>query len=94
MKFISLKPSTKPDKKFMITFLEPDKTIHFGYKNSSTYLDHHDKTKRLNYLKRHFQNEDWNNPLTAGSLSAYLLWGHSTNLNTNLNYFLRHFKIQ
>ena len=49
MKFISLKKSNKPNKKLVITFSEPDLTIHFGSKNSSTFLDHYDKVKRSNY---------------------------------------------
>ena len=44
MFFVSLKPSTRPDKKFMITFDQPKKTVHFGSRNSKTYLD--TKTKR------------------------------------------------
>jgi hypothetical protein len=92
MKFISLKPSTRPEKRFMITFSEPKKTIHFGAKNGSTYLDHKDKTKRKNYLARHKVREDWS-AVNAGSLSAELLWGSSTDINNNLNDYLRKFKI-
>ena len=92
MRFESLVKSTRPDKKYMITFSEPNKTIHFGSKNSKTFLDHKDETKRINYLKRHFQNENWNNPLTAGALSAYLLW-LTPDLDYNLKYFLDSFKI-
>jgi hypothetical protein len=73
-------------------FLKLKKTIHFGAKNGSTYIDHHDKIKRENYLKRHIVNEDWNS-INAGSLSAILLWGKSTNLNDNLNEYLKKFKI-
>ena len=93
MKFISLKHSTKPNKKYVIEFSEPKKTIHFGSKNSSTYLDHKDKTKRENYLKRHKVNENWDE-VNAGSLSAFLLWGASTDLNKNLNAYLKKFAIQ
>ena len=93
MRFVSLEPSTRPDKKYMIKFDEPKKVIHFGSKNSRTYLDHKDKKKRLNYLRRHSVNENWDNPLTAGALSAYLLWGFSTYLHKNLEYFLRYFNI-
>jgi hypothetical protein len=85
MKFVSLKPSSRDNKRYEIIFSEPKKTIHFGAKNGSTYIDHHDKIKRDNYLKRHIVN--------AGSLSAILLWGKSTNLNNNLNEYLRKFKI-
>ncbi len=90
MKFLSLEKSQKPDKKYVIKFTNPDKTIHFGSKKSSTYLDHHDKTKRENYILRHKVREDWTK-INAGSLSRYLLWGDSTNLQTNLNAYLRKF---
>ena len=93
MRFISLEKSNKPDKKLVITFSDPKLTIHFGSKNSSTYLDHHDKTKRSNYLKRHMVNEDWEH-VNAGSLSAYLLWGPTTDLNTNLTEYLNKFNIR
>ena len=92
MKFISLKKSNKPNKKLVITFTEPDLTIHFGSKNSSTFLDHYDKVKRSNYLKRHKVNEDWNQ-INAGSLSAYILWGNSSDMYSNLINYLDKFNI-
>ena len=92
MKFISLEKSNKPNKKLVIKFSEPDLTIHFGSKYSSTYLDHHDKVKRSNYLKRHKVNENWNQ-VNAGSLSAYILWGPSTDLYENLFNYLDKFNI-
>ena len=92
MKFISLKKSNKPNKKLVITFSEPNLTIHFGSKNSSTFLDHHDKVKRSNYLKRHKVNEDWNQ-VNAGSLSAYILWGDSSDMYANLISYLDKFNI-
>ena len=92
MKFISLEKSNKPNKKLVIKFSDPNLTIHFGSKYSSTYLDHHDKVKRSNYLKRHKVNEDWNK-VNAGSLSAYILWGPSTDLYENLFNYLDKFNI-
>ena len=92
MKFISLEKSNKPNKKLVIKFSDPNLTIHFGSKNSLTYLDHHDKHKRSNYLKRHIVNEDWEN-VNAGSLAAHLLWGHTTDLKTNLLNYLNKFEI-
>ncbi len=93
MKFETIKQSTRKNKKFMIIFSNPKKTIHFGSKNSKTYLDHRDKKKRENYILRHKVNENWNDPLTAGTLSFYLLWGSSPDLYTNLQTYLNHFKI-
>ncbi len=92
MKFISLEKSNKPNKKLVIKFSEPNRTIHFGSKYSSTYLDHPDQHKRSNYLKRHMVNEDWGN-VNAGSLSAYILWGSTTDLKTNLLNYLDLFDI-
>ena len=92
MRFISLDKSNKPNKKLVITFSEPNLTIHFGSKNSSTFLDHYDKTKRSNYLKRHKVNENWDQ-VNAGSLSAYILWGSSTDKNSNLLNYLDRFNI-
>ena len=92
MRFISLNKSNKPNKKLVITFSEPNLTIHFGSKNSSTFLDHHDKVKRSNYLKRHRVNEDWNQ-INAGSLSAYILWGSSSDMYSNLINYLDKFNI-
>jgi hypothetical protein len=92
MRFISLDKSNKPNKKLVITFSEPNLTIHFGSKNSSTFLDHYDKTKRSNYLKRHKVNENWDQ-VNAGSLSAYILWGSLTDMYTNLLNYLDKFNI-
>ena len=93
MKLISLEKSNKPNKKLVIKFSEPNLTIHFGSKNSSTFFDHHDKVKRSNYLKRHIVNEDWEH-VNAGSLSRYLLWGPSTDINENLMTYLAKFDIR
>ena len=92
MRFVSLELSERPNKKYVIKFKEPNKTVHFGSKNSSTYLDHHDKVKRQNYLLRHSVNEDWDS-INAGSLSAIILWGKTTDLNKNLKYYLNKFNI-
>ena len=92
MRFISLEQSPRPTKKYVINFKEPNKTVHFGSKNSSTYLDHQDKVKRQNYLLRHSVNEDWES-INAGSLSAIILWGKTTDLNKNLKYYLNKFNI-
>ena len=92
MRFISLEKSNKPTKKLVIKFSDPNLTIHFGSKNSSTFLDHHDKLKRSNYLKRHKVNENWNQ-VNAGSLSAYILWGDSSDMYANLINYLDKFNI-
>jgi hypothetical protein len=69
------------------------KKVHFGAKSSSTYLDHHDEAKRKAYIARHKVNEDFNKPMTAGSLSFHLLWGKTTSLRENIAYFRKKFNL-
>ena len=93
--FIRLDVSDRPSKKYVFIFRDGNKIkkIHFGSRNSQTYLNHHDKLKRNNYLRRHQAlGEDWD-AINAGSLSAFLLWGDSTDLKTNLYNYLNHFSI-
>ena len=92
MKFESLTPSTRTNKRFRIEFSHPKKIIHFGQRGSHTYIDHQDDLKRENYLKRHMVNEDWSE-VNPGSLSAFLLWGASSDLRTNLISYLRKYGI-
>ena len=71
--------------------LDDHNYIDFGYCGGICYLDHHDKVKRENYLKRHAKNENWNNPMSRGALSKWLLWGNSTSLNENIKEFKQKF---
>jgi hypothetical protein len=92
MKFESLTQSPRKSKRFRIEFSHPKKIIHFGQRGGSTYIDHQNDLKRENYLKRHMVNEDWSE-VNAGSLSAFLLWGASPDLKTNLTSYLRKYGI-
>lgn len=74
--------STRKDKRLEAIFKDGS-SIHFGAKNGSTYIDHGDKKKRENYIKRHKVNEDWDT-VNAGSLSRFILWGDSNNIGKNI----------
>lgn len=52
--------------------------IHFGQEGGQTYIDHKDEKKKRDYIARHFINEDWTNPKTAGALSRFILWNKKT----------------
>ena len=93
MRFAGLFTSPRLGKKYMIRFEDPDRVIHFGSDVSKTFLDHGDKIKRENYIKRHETNEDWSK-VNAGSLSRFLLWGNSTSLRENLDDYLIKFNIK
>jgi len=93
MKIKSITESKQKGKKYVIKFSNPTKTVHFGSEGSSTYIDHKDKTKRDNYMARHGVNEDWSDPMSAGALSLYLLWGPYTTLDENINFYKEMFLI-
>jgi hypothetical protein len=87
-----IQKSTRAGKRFMATYAN-GKVVHFGQANGMAYIDHGDKVKRENYLLRHKKRENWNDPFSAGSLSRYLLWGDSTDLETNHQAFMKKFPI-
>tara|TARA_R100000231_G_scaffold138781_1_gene118016 strand:- start:1834 stop:2130 length:297 start_codon:yes stop_codon:yes gene_type:complete len=76
--------SDRADKRFVAVFRDKDgnkvKTTHFGLKrpNIGTFIDHKDEELKTNYLKRHKPRENWEQFMTAGSLSRYILWNKPT----------------
>ena len=94
---IKLISSNRKDKKYTMIYYNNNKIfkrVHFGSKGSSTYLDHKDKVKRTNYIKRHQKNENWSNPYSAGALSRYILWGAYTTLSKALKSFSNRFNFK
>lgn len=74
-----------------------NKTVYFGGKGYGDYTIYN-KTKgkvyadmkKKNYLARHRKNENWENPITAGSLSRYILWNKRT-LKASIEDYIRRF---
>lgn len=93
---ISIKKSSKKEKKLMATFYNcetnREKTIHFGNSDYSDYTIHKDPERKYRYLTRHSTHEDWNNPMTAGSLSRYILW-NKTSIKASISDFKKRFKL-
>ena len=50
-----------------------------------------EKVKKA-YIARHKKNENWNDALTAGSLSRFILWNKPT-LNASIKDFKTRFKV-
>ena len=86
-KIINIIPSTKKNKKYT-AIMSNNKEYSFGLDTSQTYLDHKNKTKRLNYWKRHYvgkEKELIDNLIPSPALfSAVLLWGKYNNLEENI----------
>lgn len=92
-----IKKSSKPEKKLMAVFTLENgrkKTTHFGQASAPDYTKTKDKDQRQRYLKRHRRNENWESPMTAGSLSRHILWGASTNRKENISSFKRKFNLK
>ncbi len=91
---LSVKKSHLPDKKYDATF-EHDgrkKVIPFGAKGMSDFTKHHDEERKQRYINRHKSNEDFNNPMSAGALSRFILWEKPT-VTEGIKYFKNKFKV-
>ena len=96
MKLLSVKPSTKSDKKYMATFQNENgrtKVTHFGQATADDYTKTHDKAQRERYRTRHKKDLETGDATKAGFLSYYLLWGESTSLQTNLAAYKKRFNL-
>jgi hypothetical protein len=83
--------STRKGKRFVAIFDDGTK-VHFGAKGASTYIDgKRTEEERNNYLKRHDVREDFNNPKSAGALSARILWGPTKSFDKNHDAFMKRF---
>lgn len=68
------------------------KTIQFGAAGMSDYTKHKDPERMKRYLERHRENENWNDPMTAGALSRWILWSAPTLIGGIRNY-RKHFNM-
>ena len=83
-------------KKYQAIFKKPDgkeKKTSFGARGYTDYTLSGDKKKRDAYRKRHAKDLKTNDPTRAGYLSMGLLWGSTTNLNTNLKAYKKKFNL-
>jgi len=94
---VEIKPSTQKDKKLMAIFYDDNgkkiKTTHFGAKGMSDYTIHKDKERKERYLDRHRKRENWNDYMTAGSLSRWILWNKPT-LKASIVDYKKRFKLK
>ena len=85
---LKLSKSHMKSKRYRID-LADGRHYDFGLEDGQTYIDHKDKTKRSNYLKRHMPNPKKkyliDNFIPSPALfSAKILWGNHSSLNENL----------
>ncbi len=93
---LEIKKSDIKNKKYTAIFNDGDKkkTIHFGLKGSTTYLDTGDKKLREAYRARHKKVFDKAPPISASHLSYLILWGNSTDINKNIASYKKKYGFQ
>jgi hypothetical protein len=76
---VVIKNSTNKDKKMMAIFYDGEKkikTTHFGASGYTDFIKSGgDEKKKKAYLDRHRTNENWNDYMSAGSLSRWIFYG-------------------
>ncbi len=108
VKLIKIVKSKKALKKYDAHFKldnGKEKIVSFGSRNMRDFTLINDKNNEFylpnlldrnvvknSYIRRHRSREDWDNFLTAGSLSRYILWNRKT-LKASIADFKRRFKI-
>lgn len=95
IQIINIDKSPVKNKRLRV-ILSDDSKYDFGLSGGSTYLDHKDEKKRLNYWKRHYSNNEEQKLIdklipSPALFSAYLLWGFHKTLDENIKYLNRLF---
>ena len=72
MKEVTITKSAKYNKRLKADF--GNKTVHFGAKGGSTFVDHKDPKTKANWEARHKVRENWKDYDSAGALSKHVLW--------------------
>jgi hypothetical protein len=97
MELVSIKKDTDGKHKMLAIFKNKEtnrnKTVHFGAVGYDDYIKTKNKDQRDRYLARHRARENWNDPTSAGALSANILWGSSTSIKTNIANFKKKFNL-
>jgi hypothetical protein len=95
--YVQLNKSSKEGKKYTAIFYDNDKkkvrTIHFGAEGSSTYLNHKNDDIKHAWIARHKVRGDFNDYMSASSLSYHLLW-NKTSLSASFSSYLRKFNLK
>ncbi len=84
-------PSDIPGKKYFV-YTKLGKKIYFGQAGASDFTIHKDNERKLRYIKRHQDNENWSKSGidTAGFWSRWYIW-HLPTKEASYQYIKRRF---
>ena len=95
--YVSIGKSTRANKKMMAIFYDEAKkkikTTHFGQATASDYTLHNDLSRKMNYISRHKEREDWNDYMSSGSLARFILW-NKPSLTESIKDYMRRFDLK
>lgn len=95
--YVSIGKSTRQGKKMVAVFYDEAKkkikTTHFGASGYEDYTTHGEMQRKMNYLARHKDREDWNDYMSSGSLSRWILWNKPT-LSESINDYMNRFRLR
>tara|TARA_R100000935_G_C2817556_1_gene158045 strand:+ start:296 stop:595 length:300 start_codon:yes stop_codon:yes gene_type:complete len=80
---VVIKKSTNPKKKLMAVFYKHAggpkiKTTHFGSAGMDDFTKTRDEAQKKRYISRHRKRENWQDYMSAGALSRWILWDKPT----------------
>jgi len=94
---VKISKSDRDGKKMKAIFYDSDgkkiKTTHFGQKNASDFTIHKNEERKKRYLDRHKNNENWNDYMSAGALSRFILWSEPT-LSGSISSYKKRFNLK
>jgi len=96
--YVSIGKSTRAGKKMMAIFYDEAKkkvkTTHFGASGYEDYTTTHgDMTRKVNYIARHKDKEDWKDYMSSGALSYWILWNKPT-IKASIEDYISRFRLR
>lgn len=97
MVYVQLLKSSNEKKKYTAVFYDKErrkiKSVSFGSAGMNDYTLTNDNEAKTRYIARHSANENFNDYMTAGSLSRWLLW-HKPTLSASYNDYIKKFGLK
>jgi hypothetical protein len=95
--YVSIGKSTRAGKKMMAIFYDEAKrkvkTTHFGASGYEDYTTHGEIQRKMNYIARHKDKEDWKDYMSSGSLARFILWNKPT-LSASIEDYMSRFRLR